>query len=77
MNYTNDNDKNESDKIGANFPVRAVRLDELPQIIGLTTRTIRTLMNTKNFPIPIRLTKKAIGFYEHEIQEWLKNRPRV
>jgi predicted DNA-binding transcriptional regulator AlpA len=30
-----------------------------------------------NFPRPIQLGDNAVGFYEHEIDEYLANRPRT
>lgn len=30
-----------------------------------------------SFPLPVALGNRAVGWYEHELEQWARNRPRV
>lgn len=50
-----------------------VRPQDLPSVVGFTVHTAR---RTPDFPSPIQLSKRSIGFKRSELQAWLENRPR-
>ena len=43
-------------------------------ITGLSRSGIYALMASKGFPSQVKLSTRAVGWLEHEVQEWLKNR---
>ena len=55
--------------------------------VELKSKVGRTLLYEKGnpkspyfdptLPVPIRLSASSCGFFEHEIDEWLLNRPRT
>ena len=42
--------------------------------VGLSTTQIYTMMSAGEFPRPIKLAPKAVGWVESEIDEWLQAR---
>jgi len=67
--------------------VLIVREAEMPSITGLSTSSIRNRIKPgspwfdPSFPVPVRLggdgRRYAIGWYRHEVDRWVKTRPRV
>ncbi len=53
------------------------RRTEVEEITGLSRSTIYDMMNRGEFPRPVRLTAKAVGWPESLIRGWLENRPEV
>ena len=46
--------------------------------VGLSTSTIYAMMAEGAFPKPLRLSKRAVGWRESDIAEWLAQRkPRA
>lgn len=56
---------------------RHLRRPEVQDLIGLGRSTIYALMSKGEFPRPVRLTNKAVGWPEGEIAEWLASRNKV
>lgn len=54
---------------------RYIRRPEVELLTGLSRSTIYRMMDTGEFPKPIKLTKKAVAWREAEILEWLASRP--
>ncbi|VAW66627.1 hypothetical protein MNBD_GAMMA08-912 [hydrothermal vent metagenome] len=49
----------------------------LPAVInrtGISRSTIYLMMSKKQFPLPISLGDRAVGWLEDEINSWLENR---
>lgn len=57
--------------------MRTIRMKDLEKKIGLKVDKINQLEKAGLFPRRIRIGKKAVAHLEHEIDEWLKSRPRV
>lgn len=57
--------------------MRVIRLKEVAKRTGLSRSTIYQMLSESLFPQPIKIGERAIAFYEHEIDEWLANKPRV
>lgn len=52
------------------------RLPELIKAINLSKTTIYELMQQGEFPKPVMLTTRTVGWPAHEVRDWLENRPR-
>jgi prophage regulatory protein len=50
--------------------------DDVSRVTSLSRRQIQDLVADKAFPAPVRLSERRVGWYEHEIDEWLMARPR-
>lgn len=55
-----------------NFKI--MRRPEVESITGLSRSSIYAKMENETFPKAIKLSGRSVGWLEHEIQEWLKNR---
>jgi prophage regulatory protein len=55
---------------------RIIRKPALAERIGVHHMTIWRWCKSGTFPKPVRLGANSIGWYEHEIEEWLNNRSR-
>ena len=55
-------------------PRRIVRRTELSERIGLKRTAIADLVkNDPTFPKPVRITSRAIGWFEDELDGWFEN----
>jgi len=63
--------------ITENQPVQIIRLPKLIETCGLSRSTIYEKMNPKSkrydpkFPKPLHLGVSAVGWLQHEINDWL------
>jgi len=55
---------------------RLIFKPELRQKVGLSYTTIWNLMRQDRFPRSVIVTNGRVGWFEHEILEWLQNLPR-
>lgn len=55
-----------------NFKI--MKRPEVESITGLSRSSIYEKMDKGAFPKPIKLSERSVGWLEHEVQEWLKNR---
>jgi len=51
-----------------------LRRKDVEAIIGLSRSTIYALMATGDFPRPIKLGARAVGWFESDIAAWLEAR---
>jgi prophage regulatory protein len=51
-----------------------LRRRDVQHITGLARSTIYNLMARREFPRPVKLTGKAVGWPESKIAEWLADR---
>jgi prophage regulatory protein len=63
------------------FPVSSIRrMKAVLELTGLSRATIYNKINPackhydSNFPKPIKLGERSIGFYAHEVQAWIESR---
>ena len=54
--------------------LKILRRPEVEKVTGLCRSTIYAKMEDGTFPKPIKLSERSVGWLEHEVQEWLKNR---
>jgi len=58
-------------------PTRILRLPEVMSRVGLRHAAIYQYMSEGSFPQSIHLGSRAVGWLEHEIEEWLAERIRL
>ena len=51
-----------------------LRLPEVSQATGLSRSTIYRLVQTGNFPPPLKLTARTIGWHSTDIDTWITAR---
>ena len=54
-----------------------LRRDEVQAMTGLSVPGIYKMMRADRFPLPIKVTERAVRWHRHEIEEWLASRPRA
>ena len=50
-----------------------IRESEVLRRVGLSTSTIRRLEAEGKFPKRMKMSHRAVGWWRHEIEEWLKS----
>ena len=66
-----------SDKGIMEYPIpkgedlRIIRLDTVIKKVGLSRSTIYNLIKKGDFPDRVGLGQRSMGFYEHEIDDWI------
>jgi prophage regulatory protein len=66
-----------ADTGGSSTSRRILRMREVRRRVSLAPATLWRNIAKKKFPSPVRLSGRAVGWYEHEIEEWLASRPRL
>ena len=54
--------------------LKILRRPEVEDITGLSRSAIYSKMEDGIFPQAIKLSERSVGWLEHEVQDWLKNR---
>ena len=54
-----------------------IRLKEVIALTRLCKASIYKLRKQGNFPLPIQLTQRAVGWYASDIKDWLDSRKPV
>jgi prophage regulatory protein len=54
-----------------------LRLPTVMRITGLARSTIYKLVSQNQFPVPIRLSKRAVAWLQSEIEGWVSSRVRA
>lgn len=52
-------------------PLRILRMPEVVARTGLSERSIRRLVARGDFPPPIRLSRRTVGWLESEVEAWI------
>ena len=55
-------------------PIRLLRIREVLDLVGLKKATVYQLLRTGQFPRSVKITSRAVGWVEEEIQQWLAER---
>lgn len=53
---------------------KILRIADTVKKTGLSRSTIYRLLEAEDFPSPIRLSKRAIGWTEAQLNEWIASR---
>jgi prophage regulatory protein len=59
---------------GMSEPDRIIRKADLPKFVGLRRTQIETLIARGEFPKPVRLSERAVGWVGSELAEWQRAR---
>lgn len=59
------------------MPTRILRLAAVREITGLARSTLYELIGRGEFPRPVKLTGKAVGWPETDVVAWLESRPKA
>lgn len=51
-----------------------LRIPDVVSTTGLARTTIYRLVSNGEFPPPVKISVRAVGWRHSEIQEWIKNR---
>lgn len=57
--------------------VKVLRAKDIGEIYRIPKSTLRRLVDAGDFPAPIRLGPRALGWHAAEVEEWLATRERV
>lgn len=52
-----------------------LRRPQVEQLVGLSRSTLYAMMAENTFPQPVKLSKRAVGWRESDVREWLASRP--
>jgi prophage regulatory protein len=55
--------------------IRIVRMRAVQERTGLNARTIRRLVQRGDFPAPMKLSTRAVGWTSDQLDAWIKARP--
>ena len=53
---------------------KIIRRDEVLEMTGLSKTALYNLIDKGEFPRQVRLGSRAVGWYEDEVQEWIRRR---
>ena len=53
------------------------RLGDVMAQVGLRKSQIYKMIRAGDFPQPVKLTNKAVGWHRKDIDDWLASRPRA
>lgn len=56
---------------------RILRRPDVEGLVGLSRSTIYSMMAASEFPKPIQIGRRAVGWPESSIQEWIASRTEV
>ena len=65
------------DKNTQSKPERIIRLREVTARVGLSRSTIYEKISVGDFPAPVALGGRRVGWWEAEVDQWITSRPRV
>jgi prophage regulatory protein len=54
-----------------------MRIREVMEMVGIGRATIYRLLSRGDFPKPLKLGERSIGWREDEIQSWIEGRDRA
>ncbi|QXG53212.1 AlpA family phage regulatory protein [Pantoea jilinensis] len=57
--------------------IRIIKVPEVLERCALSRATLYRLLERNEFPRQVRISIRSIGFYEHEVNQWLVERTRV
>ena len=57
--------------------IRIIKVPEVLERCALSRATLYRLLERGEFPVQVRLSTRSVGFYEHEVNQWLAERIRV
>lgn len=59
------------------MPERILRRPEVETRVGLKRSALYALIQRGQFPSPVRITAKAVGWLEGDVDQWIAGRARA
>jgi prophage regulatory protein len=56
---------------------RILRLPAVLQMTGLARSTVYRMMAEGTFPAPVKLARRAVGWRQEDVQQWINARPKA
>ena len=56
---------------------RVLRYPDVQRMTGLSRKTVERRLKAGDFPVPVRLGRRAVGFLADEVERWIRERPRA
>ena len=56
---------------------RLLRRGEVLRLCGISKSTHNEMVKAGTFPAPVRIGKRAVGWREKDVLEWIRNRPNA
>ena len=60
---------------GGSDDKQIVKLPYLTEKYSMSRSSIYRAMADEDFPLPIKLTSRSVGWWRHQVEEWFANRP--
>lgn len=57
--------------------MKILRVKEVSELLSLSKSTIWRLRREGDFPEPLKLGPKSVGWYESDVTAWIKSRNRL
>lgn len=57
--------------------VQIIRLPDVMRKTGASKPTLYKWMREDRFPKPIKIGARAVGWFDSEVNDWIKSRPRA
>ncbi|HDL6623495.1 TPA: AlpA family phage regulatory protein [Yersinia enterocolitica] len=57
--------------------IRLIKVPEVLKRCAMSRATLYRLLERGEFPVQVRISQRSVGFYEHEVNQWLAERIRV
>ncbi len=56
---------------------RLLRIQTVTELTGLSRATVYRLLERREFPVPLRISERAVAWRASEVQEWIESRRRT
>ena len=56
--------------------LKTLSTEAAARMVGVSSNTLRALVASGRFILPVQLTDRRIAFIESEVSDWIINRPR-
>lgn len=66
-----------SDETSQIVSAHIILLKDVVRLTSLSRSTILRMIDREEFPQPIALSTRRCGFFVHEVNDWISNRPRA
>lgn len=57
--------------------MKVIKVPEVLERCAISRASLYRLLQRNEFPRQVRLGIRSVGFYEHEVNQWLAERQRV
>ncbi|MCL1916063.1 MAG: AlpA family transcriptional regulator [Desulfovibrionaceae bacterium] len=54
--------------------IRFIRRKEVEALTGLSRSSIYAMMSNGNFPKPLKLSTRAVGWTSHDLEAWMESK---